>query len=119
MFISYGTRDILFFRAGDAAVCDLSPHYQGADNQLNIIQDFFNDEEVITVFSRCTVVCVFQGLEPAPGNGEAVRYLTPSVALFEAIDDELLPLKPIGIQVTSATNNDIDSNTTIRRVVVK
>ena len=28
------------------------------------------------------------------------RYLTPSVALFEVVDDDLLPIKPIGIQVT-------------------
>lgn len=30
------------------------------------------------------------------------RYLAKSVALFEAIDDDLLPLKPIGIQVCGA-----------------
>ncbi|CAM9747614.1 unnamed protein product [Pylaiella littoralis] len=41
-----------------------------------------------------------QGLEPAPLDGEIVRYLAPSVALFEFVDDELLPLKPIGIQLS-------------------
>lgn len=28
------------------------------------------------------------------------RYLAPSIALFEAIDDELMPIKPIGIQLS-------------------
>lgn len=27
------------------------------------------------------------------------KYLTPSIALFEMVDDDLLPIKPIGIQV--------------------
>ena len=27
------------------------------------------------------------------------KYLTPSIALFEMIEDDLLPIKPIGIQV--------------------
>lgn len=42
---------------------------------------------------------MFQGLEPDSFEGTTDRYLTPCVALFEAVDDELLPLKPIGIQV--------------------
>lgn len=35
----------------------------------------------------------------APLDGEVERYLTASIALFEVIEDDLLPLKPIGIQV--------------------
>lgn len=27
------------------------------------------------------------------------RYLTPSIALFEVVKDDLLPIRPIGIQV--------------------
>lgn len=37
-------------------------------------------------------------METSPLEG-IPRYLAPSVALFEAVDDELLPLKPLGIQV--------------------
>ena len=37
---------------------------------------------------------------PATPNEGWTRYLTPSVALFEYVDDdELLPIRPIGIQV--------------------
>eukprot|EP00752_Nemacystus_decipiens_P003497 g3229.t1 len=43
---------------------------------------------------------MLKGLEPSPLYGETVRYLVPSVALFEAVDDDLLPLKPIGIQLS-------------------
>lgn len=43
---------------------------------------------------------------PAAPVDDVPRYLAPSVALFEATDDELLPLKPVGIQVQfgDATN---------------
>lgn len=47
---------------------------------------------------RC-VVCCIQGMPATPVDG-VTRYLTPSVALFEVVDDDLLPIKPIGIQVT-------------------
>ena len=50
--------------------------------------------------SSTSLFILRQGLEPSPLYGTTVRYLVPSVALFEAVDDDLLPLKPIGIQVT-------------------
>lgn len=37
---------------------------------------------------------------PSTPVDDIPRYLAPSVALFEVIDDDLLPIKPIGIQVT-------------------
>eukprot|EP00903_Cladosiphon_okamuranus_P014136 g13137.t1 len=43
---------------------------------------------------------MLKGLEPSPLYGETLRYLAPSVALFEEVDDDLLPLKPIGIQLS-------------------
>lgn len=39
-----------------------------------------------------------QGMEATPVDGWQ-RYLTPSIALFEVVDDDLLPIRPIGIQV--------------------
>lgn len=33
---------------------------------------------------------------------EIPRYLAPSIALFEVVDDDLLPIRPIGIQVLSS-----------------
>lgn len=39
-----------------------------------------------------------QEVQTAPLE-DVPRYLAPCVALFEAVDDELLPLKPVGIQV--------------------
>lgn len=39
-----------------------------------------------------------QDMEAYPIDG-VDRYLTPCVALFEVVDDDLLPLKPVGIQV--------------------
>lgn len=38
-------------------------------------------------------------MEASPLNEHTPRYLAKGIALFEATDDELLPLKPIGIQV--------------------
>lgn len=51
----------------------------------------------------CMRVCcgaVFQGMEAAPLEG-VPRYLAASIALFEVVDDDLLPIKPLGIQVSS------------------
>ena len=42
---------------------------------------------------------MFQDMESSPLDGEIPRYMTAGVALFEMVDDELLPIKPIGIQV--------------------
>lgn len=39
---------------------------------------------------------------PATPVENVPRYLAKSVALFEATDDDLLPLKPVGIQVNDA-----------------
>eukprot|EP00904_Undaria_pinnatifida_P007085 jgi/Undpi1/3506/HiC_scaffold_16.g06878.m1 len=39
------------------------------------------------------------GMEAAPVDG-LPRYLTPSVALFEVVEDDLLPIRPIGIQLS-------------------
>ena len=37
-------------------------------------------------------------MEATPVDGWP-RYLTPSIALFEVVKDDLLPIRPIGIQV--------------------
>lgn len=37
-------------------------------------------------------------MEATPVDG-LPRYLTPSIALFEVVNDDLLPIRPIGIQV--------------------
>ena len=42
---------------------------------------------------------MFQDMESSPLDGEIPRYMTAGVALFEMVDDELLPIKPLGIQV--------------------
>lgn len=39
-------------------------------------------------------------MKSSPLDDEIPRYLAASVALFEMVDDELLPIKPLGIQVT-------------------
>ncbi len=38
-------------------------------------------------------------METSPLDENTPRYLAKGIALFEATDDELLPLRPIGIQV--------------------
>lgn len=35
-----------------------------------------------------------------PLDGKTERFLAPSIALFEVVDDDLLPLKIIGIQLS-------------------
>lgn len=40
----------------------------------------------------------YKGMPATPVDG-VTRYLAPSVALFEVVDDDLLPLRPLGIQV--------------------
>lgn len=42
---------------------------------------------------------VLQGMESDPLDGEITRYMSPSIALFEVVEDDLLPIKPIGLQV--------------------
>eukprot|EP00752_Nemacystus_decipiens_P012081 g10711.t1 len=42
---------------------------------------------------------LLKGMPATPVDG-VPRYLTPSVALFEVVDDDLLPIKPIGIQLS-------------------
>lgn len=37
-------------------------------------------------------------MESSPLDGTVERFLVPSIALFEVVDD-VLPIKPIGIQV--------------------
>lgn len=37
---------------------------------------------------------------PAVPVEDVPRYLAKGIALFEVIDDDLLPIKPLGIQVT-------------------
>lgn len=45
------------------------------------------------------MMMITKGMPAMPSDGWT-RYLTPSVALFEYVDDdELLPIRPIGIQV--------------------
>lgn len=43
---------------------------------------------------------VLQGMESSPLDDTIPRYLSANVALFEVVDDDLLPIKPLGIQVT-------------------
>ncbi|CAM9248584.1 unnamed protein product, partial [Laminaria digitata] len=43
---------------------------------------------------------LLKGMESSPLDGKVVRYLAPGVAIFELVDDELLPIKPIGIQLS-------------------
>ena len=38
-------------------------------------------------------------MESDPLDGEITRYMSPSIALFEVVEDDLLPIKPIGLQV--------------------
>lgn len=39
-----------------------------------------------------------QGMKTSSVEGWQ-KYLTPGIALFEYVDDDLLPIKPIGVQV--------------------
>lgn len=39
-------------------------------------------------------------MESSPLDGTVERFLCPSIALFEVVDDDLLPIKPIGIQLS-------------------
>lgn len=49
-----------------------------------------------------------QGMKTSSVEGWQ-KYLTPGIALFEYFDDDLLPIKPIGIQVGAV----LDTNTYI------
>lgn len=44
------------------------------------------------------LLCCTQGMTEQPVDG-VPRYLAPSVALFEVVDDDLLPIRALGIQV--------------------
>lgn len=39
-------------------------------------------------------------------GSNATRYLAKGIALFEATDDNLLPIRPIGIQVTEKNKTE-------------
>ncbi|CAM9747685.1 unnamed protein product [Pylaiella littoralis] len=72
-------------------ILDTDPAYKGLKDKVDSLMEagklFVVDHDML------------KGLESSPLDG-IVRYLAPSVALFEAVDDELLPLKPIGIQLS-------------------
>lgn len=53
----------------------------------------------LPLLSFLALFSALQGMEASPLDGEIPRYLAPGIALFEVVDDDLLPIKPIGIQV--------------------
>ncbi|CAM9993234.1 unnamed protein product, partial [Ectocarpus fasciculatus] len=73
-------------------VLDSDPAYKELKYKVDLLMDagklFVVDHELL------------KDMEAYPIDG-VERYLTPSVALFEMVDDDLLPLKPIGIQQLS------------------
>ncbi|CBN79156.1 Lipoxygenase [Ectocarpus siliculosus] len=77
-------------------VLDSDPVYKKLKSKVDSLMDegklFVVDHELL------------KDMEAYPIEG-VERYLTPSVALFEVIDDDLLPIRPIGIQVVSHLGN--------------
>lgn len=49
-----------------------------------------------------------QGMETDKLDDTYQRYLAPGIALFEVVDDDLLPLRPLGIQVIPRLNSCTD-----------
>ncbi|CAM9988636.1 unnamed protein product [Ectocarpus sp. 4 AP-2014] len=72
-------------------VLDSDPVYKTLKSKVDSLMDegklFVVDHELL------------KDMEAYPIEG-VERYLTPSVALFEVIDDDLLPIRPIGIQLS-------------------
>lgn len=61
------------------------------------------------------VVVIVQDMGETSIDEDTPKYLAKGIALFEATDDELLPIRPIGIQVTG-TNACCKSNACCRTV---
>eukprot|EP00904_Undaria_pinnatifida_P008485 jgi/Undpi1/4767/HiC_scaffold_18.g08120.m1 len=43
---------------------------------------------------------LLKDMEPSPLDGDIPRYLAASIALFEVVEDDLLPIRPIGLQLS-------------------
>eukprot|EP00904_Undaria_pinnatifida_P007087 jgi/Undpi1/3508/HiC_scaffold_16.g06880.m1 len=78
-------------------ILDTDPSYKAfkgkVDSLLAAGKLFVVDHELLDGMSTTTTVDGW------------TKYLAPSIALFEMVDDDLLPIKPIGIQVVSHLGN--------------
>ncbi|CAN0224047.1 unnamed protein product [Ectocarpus sp. 6 AP-2014] len=72
-------------------VLDSDPSYK---NLKDKVDSLMKDGKLFVVDHH-----LIKDVETSPLEG-IPRYVAPSVALFEAVDDELLPLKPLGIQLS-------------------
>ncbi|CAN0326469.1 unnamed protein product [Ectocarpus sp. 6 AP-2014] len=72
-------------------VLDSDPTYK---NLKDKVDSLMKDGKLFVVDQYIVKEVQTAPLEDVP------RYLAPCVALFEAVDDELLPLKPVGIQLS-------------------
>ncbi|CAN0120686.1 unnamed protein product [Ascophyllum nodosum] len=80
---SSATRQKLKVLDSDPSYADLK---QRVDSLMEAGKLFAVDRELL------------KGMEASPLDDEIPRYLSPSVALFEVVDDDLLPIRPLGIQ---------------------